>query len=254
MSLRYKQAAEDQPPVATEKVGDDHFQLLKLVDPTPGSNSPIGTAANPMKVAGTVAVTDPVNLSEATLAVLESVIAWVSNWPSDFPDAAVLAKLEALRALLAATLTVTGPLTDTQLRAAAVPVSGPLTDTQLRTTPVPVSGTVTASGPLTDTQLRASAVPVTSASPSTGTHSNVASSASSVTVLAANANRKMATFFNDSLASCFLKLDASAASAASFTIKLAPGSYYELPGPVYTGEVRGIWQSADGAMRVVDLT
>ena len=43
------------------------------------------------------------------------------------------------------------------------PVSGPLTDTQLRATAVPVSGTVTASGPLTDTQLRASAVPVSAA-------------------------------------------------------------------------------------------
>ena len=42
----------------------------------------------------------------------------------------------------------------------AVPVSGPLTDTQLRATAVPVSGTVTATGPLTDTQLRATAVPV----------------------------------------------------------------------------------------------
>ena len=52
------------------------------------------------------------------------------------------------------TLTVTGPLTDSQLRASAVPVSGPLTDTQLRATAVPVSG------PLTDTQLRATAVPV----------------------------------------------------------------------------------------------
>ncbi len=42
------------------------------------------------------------------------------------------------------------------------PVTGPLTDTQLRATPVPVSGTVTATtGGLTDTQLRASAVPVT---------------------------------------------------------------------------------------------
>lgn len=40
-----------------------------------------------------------------------------------------------------------------------VTASGPLTDTQLRATPVPVSGTVTASGPLTDAQLRASAVP-----------------------------------------------------------------------------------------------
>lgn len=59
-----------------------------------------------------------------------------------------------------------------------VPVSGPLTDTELRATPVPVSGTVIAnqgtspwivdgsgvvqpvSGPLTDTELRASPVPV----------------------------------------------------------------------------------------------
>lgn len=65
------------------------------------------------------------------------------------------------------TVTATGPLTDTQLRATAVPVSGtvtatgPLTDTQLRATPVPISGTVTATtGGLTDTQLRATPVPV----------------------------------------------------------------------------------------------
>lgn len=49
---------------------------------------------------------------------------------------------------------VTGPLTDTQLRAAAVPVSGPVTDAQLRAAAVPVSG------PVTDAQLRAAAVPV----------------------------------------------------------------------------------------------
>jgi hypothetical protein len=62
-------------------------------------------------------------------------------------------------------VSVTGPLTDTQLRATAVPVSGPLTDTQLRALAVPVSGTFwqatqPVSGPLTDTQLRAAAVPV----------------------------------------------------------------------------------------------
>jgi hypothetical protein len=45
-----------------------------------------------------------------------------------------------------------------------LPVSGPLTDTQLRASAVPVSGTVTASGPLTDTQLRATAVPISVAS------------------------------------------------------------------------------------------
>ena len=53
---------------------------------------------------------------------------------------------------------VTGPLTDTELRASAVPVSGPLTDSQLRASPVSVSG------PLTDAQLRATAVPVSAAS------------------------------------------------------------------------------------------
>ncbi len=75
-------------------------------------------------------------------------------------------QLRASPVPVSGTVTATGGLTDTQLRATPVPVSGtvtasgPLTDTQLRATPVPVSGTVTASGPLTDTQLRASAVPV----------------------------------------------------------------------------------------------
>lgn len=44
----------------------------------------------------------------------------------------------------------------------AIPVSGPLTDTQLRATPVPVSGTVTATGPATNAELRATALPVES--------------------------------------------------------------------------------------------
>src|SRR3954471_20403504 len=69
-----------------------------------------------------------------------------------------------------ASQTVTGPLTDAQLRASNVPVSGPVTDTQLRASAVPVSGPLTdaqlrasavpVNGPLTNTELRASAVPV----------------------------------------------------------------------------------------------
>jgi hypothetical protein len=50
--------------------------------------------------------------------------------------------------------TVTGPLTDYELRQNPVTVTGPLTNTQLRSSPVSVSG------PLTDSQLRASAVVV----------------------------------------------------------------------------------------------
>jgi hypothetical protein len=70
-------------------------------------------------------------------------------------------QLRATAVPVSGTVTASGPLTDVQLRATAVPISGPLTDAELRATAVPVSGTVTANGPLTDTQLRATPVTVT---------------------------------------------------------------------------------------------
>lgn len=93
--------------------------------------------ATPVPVSGTVTVNEPVTV-DGTVGVSS----------------------------VGGTVAVSGPLTDTQLRAAAVPVSGPLTDVQVRATPLPVSGTVGVSGtvavtgPLTDTQLRATPVPV----------------------------------------------------------------------------------------------
>lgn len=52
-----------------------------------------------------------VALDSTTLAALESISASVSNWPGDFPDAAVLAKLETIRLLLASGVVVTGTVT-----------------------------------------------------------------------------------------------------------------------------------------------
>ena len=97
----------------------------------------------------------PVDGSGVTQPVSGSVS--VSNFPATQPVSGTVG--------VSGSVAVTGPLTDGQLRAAAVPVtvgnfpatqpvSGPLTDTQLRASAVPVTG------PLTDTQLRASAVPV----------------------------------------------------------------------------------------------
>ena len=54
-------------------------------------------------------------------------------------QAAMAASLPVVLASNQTAVPVSGPLTDTQLRATAVPVSGPLTDTQLRATAVPVS-------------------------------------------------------------------------------------------------------------------
>jgi hypothetical protein len=63
---------------------------------------------------------------------------------------------ETIGARQVGTWSVSGPLTDTQLRASAVPVSGPLTDAQIRASALATTA-------LTDTQLRASAVPVSGA-------------------------------------------------------------------------------------------
>lgn len=109
--------------------------------------------------------TQPVALSAgdpglAFLAgALEAVTATISNFPVDYPDAAVLAKLEQIRVLIGGVIEVSGPLTDAELRASPVDVTGPLTDDELRATPVPVTGAVTTDG-LTDSELRASPVPV----------------------------------------------------------------------------------------------
>ena len=63
-----------------------------------------------------------------------------SGSPVNFATETTLAAINTKTpALVGGSVPVTGPLTDTQLRASAVPVSGPLTDTQLRASSVPVS-------------------------------------------------------------------------------------------------------------------
>lgn len=155
-----------------------------------------------------------------------------------------------------------------------------LTDTQLRATPVPISGTVTANTgltqPLTDTQLRATALPVSGTffqvtqpvsiaatvatletRPASEASTNVTNSTNNQTALASNANRRMATFYNDDTlstgASVYLKCGASA-SATSFKIKIAPGGYFELPQPVYTGIIDVLATANTGTLRVTETT
>ncbi len=86
----------------------------------------------------------------------------------------------------------------------------------------------------------------------TATLSNVAGSASSVTILAANTSRVGAAVYNDSSAILYLKFGTTA-STSSFTTKLFPDGYYEVPAG-YTGILDGIWASAVGSARVTELT
>jgi hypothetical protein len=88
--------------------------------------------------------------------------------------------------------------------------------------------------------------------PATATHTNVAGSASNVTLLAANKNRVGATIYNDSSATLYLKLGATA-SATSFTAKLGLDDYFEIPYG-YVGVIDGIWSAASGSARIVEVT
>ena len=88
----------------------------------------------------------------------------------------------------------------------------------------------------------------------TSTPTNVTASATSVQLLAANAGRKMATFFNDADKSCYLKTSATA-STTSFTTKIAAAGYFELPYPISADRVDCIWDaSPTGAMRITEYT
>jgi hypothetical protein len=85
----------------------------------------------------------------------------------------------------------------------------------------------------------------------TATLTNVAGSATSVTLKASNAARRVLVIYNDSSADLYVKWGATA-SLTSFTHKIASQGMYELPQPIYTGIVDGIWSSATGNARVTE--
>jgi hypothetical protein len=93
----------------------------------------------------------------------------------------------------------------------------------------------------------------------TGTRTSVGDAATSGTLLAANTNRKGASFRNTSTAILYLALGATAATSTDHTVALNQGDVYELPlisgGRVYTGIVVGIWASdAGGSCLVTEIT
>ena len=88
----------------------------------------------------------------------------------------------------------------------------------------------------------------------TATVTSVNDTASSISLLASNTSRLGATFFNDSTSTLYLKLGTTA-STTSFTTKIDPDGYWELPAPAYTGAIDGIWSAdASGAARITELS
>lgn len=79
----------------------------------------------------------------------------------------------------------------------------------------------------------------------------VAAATASTTLLAANQNRKGATFWNNSTATLYLEIGAGASSNA-FAARLEAQGYYELPYG-YTGVISGAWSEANGNCLVREL-
>lgn len=73
------------------------------------------------------------------------------------------------------------------------------------------------------------------------------------TLLASNTNRLVATIYNDSDQILYVKLGVTA-STTSFTAKVFPDGYYEVP-KRYVGQIDGIWAAdSTGAARITELT
>jgi hypothetical protein len=88
----------------------------------------------------------------------------------------------------------------------------------------------------------------------TATLSSVNDTASTTTLVLSNANRIGLSIFNDSSKILYVKFGATA-STTSFTVRMGAQAFYEMPEPIYTGIIDGIW-SADstGAARITEIT
>lgn len=87
----------------------------------------------------------------------------------------------------------------------------------------------------------------------TATVTSVAAATSSTELAAASLTRRGLSVFNDSIADLRVKFG-TGASTSSYTVKVGPGQLYEMPSPIYTGAVHGIWSAADGNARITELT
>lgn len=89
--------------------------------------------------------------------------------------------------------------------------------------------------------------------PASAALTSVAASAVSVTILASNAARRQAIVVNDGNKTLRLAF-AATASLTAYTVALSSGNTYETPLNGYTGEITGIWDSANGSARVTEIT
>lgn len=89
---------------------------------------------------------------------------------------------------------------------------------------------------------------------STATLTNVSDAATNTQLSAANTSRKGWFVTNDSTVALNVNFGATA-SATAYTVRIPASGFYEMPMPIYTGVINGIWDSdASGAARITELS
>jgi hypothetical protein len=81
---------------------------------------------------------------------------------------------------------------------------------------------------------------------------NVASSASSVNLVTTNPNRKRVNIANDSTQVLFIKFGTTA-SATSYTYRLTSNTSISIASEEWSGNIDGIWSSANGNARITEI-
>jgi hypothetical protein len=79
------------------------------------------------------------------------------------------------------------------------------------------------------------------------------STSTSTQLLASNSSRIMASFFNHDSANFIYLKWGTTASSSSYTLKLLPQGFYELPITVYTGAIHALADTASVIIRTTEI-
>lgn len=89
----------------------------------------------------------------------------------------------------------------------------------------------------------------------TVTYTSVNDSNASQTLIAANSARLGLRILNLSTVALHIHEKAEAATLTNGTVIIQPNGYWEMPKPIYTGEIRGIWVSdQSGSASITEVT
>lgn len=83
--------------------------------------------------------------------------------------------------------------------------------------------------------------------------SAIASTVGTVVLAASQAKRVSLAIYNASTQPLYMKLG-SGAKSTDFTLMMVASGYYELPRPIYNGQITGVWSTANGSCYVTETT